>query len=512
MRKLFRILTVPLVAVLVACGGGGGDAGTPSGGGGTGAAVTGTVTVQSYNRTAGNEVAVSSFASSDLTAYAKATVKDKSGNALANTIVTFSENGSGLLAFLPESATALTNSAGIATIDIRAAALTSLGATQLVATAAVTDKAGAQVTLTGTQNLSISGAVIQDPQAAASAIGFKSAMPSDRSIVIAGAGGNGRSETALLTFTVVDSSGSPLKGVAVDFSAVPAGSVALNTPTGTSDSSGEVTATVNSKSQPTSVIINATVRGRNISTQSDTLTVTTGVATLRGFDLSASKFNMDSDLSGDSSTLTVMIVDGNGNPVADGVPVVAQTDFGGVGASSRGGCTTINGICTVEYRVQNPRPPDGTPATVVFSTQTGQGTLISDTLQLWVTSAGGLNLYDAGAAGTPVQSLSLALNDATACKFGSVNLFLGTPAGFAAPAGTTVEVRSLNDLATPTVVSGSPTLDRASARTQLNLSATGKTGSAGGSDRWIFTITTGPSKTVRTVELPVTVPACPKAP
>lgn len=512
MRKLFKVLTVPLVAVLVACGGGGGDAGTPSGGGGTGAAVTGTVTVQAYNRSAENEVAVNSFASSDLTTYVKATVKDKSGNALANTIVKFSETGSGLLSFLPESATALTNSVGVATIDIRAATLASLGATQLVATAAVTDKAGAEVTLKGTQNLSISGAVIQDPQAAASAIGFKNAMPSDRSIVIAGAGGNGRSETALLTFTVVDSSGSPLKGVAVDFSAVPAGSVALNTPTGTSDSSGEVTATVNSKSQPTSVIINATVRGRNISTQSDTLTVTTSVATQRGFDLSASKFNMDADLSGDSSTLTVMIVDGNGNPVADGVPVVAQTDFGGVGASSRGGCTTVNGVCSVEYRVQNPRPADGTPATVVFSTQTGQGTLISDTLQLWVTSVGQLNLYDEKDPATPLKELSLAVSDAAACKFEGKSLLIGTPKGFAAPAGTTVSVRSLNDLATPTVVSGSPTLDRASGRTALTLSAAGKSGSVAGTDRWIFTLTAGPSKTVQTVGLDVKVPACPKAP
>ena len=32
MRKLFRILTVPLVAVLVACGGGGGNSGTPPNG------------------------------------------------------------------------------------------------------------------------------------------------------------------------------------------------------------------------------------------------------------------------------------------------------------------------------------------------------------------------------------------------------------------------------------------------------------------------------------------------
>ncbi|WP_158211983.1 MULTISPECIES: Ig-like domain-containing protein [unclassified Acidovorax] len=514
MRKLFRILTVPLMAVLVACGGGGGDPGTSSSGGGSGGtAISGTVTVQAYSRVAGEDVAVSSFSSSDLTVRAKATVKDSSGNAIANAIVTFSESGPGLLAFMPGSATALTNSAGVAEIDLKAATVTSQGATQLVATTAVTSKTGTEVSLAGKQNLAISGGVVQDPQAAATAINFTSVAPSDKSIVIAGAGGNGRSEVALLTFTVVDSSGAPLQGVVVDFTAVPADSVTLNASSGTTNASGQVTATVNSKSSPTSVIIKAAVHGRSgISTQSDTLTVTTGVATQRGFDLSASKFNLDADLSGDSSTLTVRIVDENGNPVADGVPVVAQADFGRVGTSGRGGCTTVNGACSVEYTVQNPRPTDGTPVSVVFSTQTGQGTQISDTLRLWVSSVGGLSLYDTAASASPITDLTLTVTDAATCKFGSVNLFLGTPAGFAAPAGTTIAVRSLNDISTPAITDGSPTLDRAAAtRTRLILSASGKSGSAGGRDRWLFTFTAGPSKTVSTVELPVTVPACPKA-
>ena len=318
MRKLFRILTVPLVAVLVACGGGGGDPGTSGSGGGTGGtANNGTVTVQAYSRVTGADVAVNNFASSDPTVRARATVKDPSGNAISNVIVTFSESGPGLLAFMPGSATALTNSAGVAEIDLKAATVTSQGATQLVATTAVTSKTGTEVSLVGRQNVAISGGVVQNPQAAASAINFTNVAPSDKSIVIAGAGGNGRSEVALLTFTVVDSSGSPLQDVVVDFTAVPADSVTLNASSGTTNASGQVIATVNSKSSPTSVIIKAAVRDRSsISTQSDTLTVTTGVATPSGFDLSASKFNLDYDLSGDSSKLTVRIVDANGNPVS----------------------------------------------------------------------------------------------------------------------------------------------------------------------------------------------------
>lgn len=514
MRKLFRILTVPLVAVLVACGGGGGDPGTSGSGGGTGGtANNGTVTVQAYSRVTGADVAVNNFASSDPTVRARATVKDPSGNAISNVIVTFSESGPGLLAFMPGSATALTNSAGVAEIDLKAATVTSQGATQLVATTAVTSKTGTEVSLVGRQNVAISGGVVQNPQAAASAINFTNVAPSDKSIVIAGAGGNGRSEVALLTFTVVDSSGSPLQGVVVDFTAVPADSVTLNAPSGTTNASGQVTATVNSKSSPTSVIIKAAVHGRSsISTQSDTLTVTTGVATQLGFDLSASKYNLDSDLSGDSSILTVRIVDANGNPVADGVPVVAVTNFGSVGTSGRGGCTTVNGACTVEYRVQNPRPTDGTPVSVVFSTQTGQGTQISDTLPLWVNSVNELGLYTPptppAALASPTTELTLKVNDAATCKFDSVNLLLGTPAGFAAPAGTTIAVRSLNGISTPTITDGSPTLDRAAIRTGFIISASGKLGSAGGDDQWIFTFTAGPSKTVRSVQLPVKVPRC----
>lgn len=506
MKVVGKIATIASLLWLVACGGGGGNASKPDDGTGPGA--NGTLTVQAYGTVAGADAAISNFASSDLTVHAKATLKDKAGAGIANAIVKFSESGAGILTFAPESATALTNASGIAEVELKASSLTALGATQLVAEAAITDKTGAEVTLSGKQNVSVSAAVIQDPQAVATALNFKGAVPADQSIVIAGAGGNGRSETALLTFTVVDNSGAPIKGVVVDFSVVPAGAVVLNTTSGTSNSSGEITASVNSKSQPTSVIVKATVRGRNIGSQSDTLTVTTGVSTQLGFDLSASKFNLDADLSGDSSTLNVKIVDKNGNPVADGVPVVAQTPYGRVGTSGRGGCTTTNGGCSVEYQVQNPRPDDGVKVPVVFSTQTGQGTLISDTLHVWVTSVGDAALYDA--SGKLATSVTLPLLDPKACKFGSTTLYIGTPKGLATPAGTVIAVRSTSELTSPTIVDGTPTLDRAAGRTALTVTASGKAGTAAGTDTWSFKFTAAPSKTVSGYDLKVNYPECPK--
>ncbi|WP_209421143.1 Ig-like domain-containing protein [Melaminivora jejuensis] len=183
------------------------------------------------------------------------------------TVVTFSQEGSALLEFIPESATALTNKDGVAEVDVKAKDAQALGATQIVATVKVVDRTGQERWQTGRQSVSVSPTVVADPQAAAAAINFSKANPSDSSIVIAGSGGNGRSETALLTFTVVDGQGSPLKGVVVDFNVVPAGSVNLLTTQGTTNSAGEITVSVSSKENPVSVIVNARVRERNISTQ-----------------------------------------------------------------------------------------------------------------------------------------------------------------------------------------------------------------------------------------------------
>lgn len=512
MKIIGKIAACLSFTLLAACGGGGGDpggSGNSSGEGGT--SVNAIVNVQTFKGEGQGAAPVNSFSSSELDAHVKATVKDRAGNPIPGTVVTFSQEGSALLEFIPESATALTNKDGVAEVDVKAKDAQALGATQIVATVKVVDRTGQEKVATGRQSVSVSPTVVADPQAAAAAINFSKANPSDSSIVIAGSGGNGRSETALLTFTVVDGQGSPLKGVVVDFNVVPAGSVNLLTTQGTTNSAGEVTVSVSSKENPVSVIVNARVRERNISTQSDTLTVTTDIATQRGFDLSASKYNMDFDLSGDSSTINVMVVDRNGNPVADGLAVVAQADYGRVGTSGRGGCTTVNGKCSVQYEVQNPRPLDGVPVNVLFSTQTGQGERITDSLRLWVTSVGWLDFYADRNSTTPITApINLSLVDAKTCKFSGFVLWLGTEKGFPAPAGTVITARSRSELANPAVVAGSPTLDSPGIRNLVEFSATGKPDNPAGVDNWVVQFTAGPSKTVYAVNLAVSVPACPK--
>ncbi len=492
MRKLW--LAALTACTLVACGGGGGSAGSTGGtGGGTGTTTGPTITVQVVAGASAQNVM--SFAASDTTAKARATLVDAKGTPVANEIVTFAEEGGSLLKFSPDSKKVLTDSKGIAEVEVAAASTSSIGATRVTASATV---AGA--TASGGQNLSITSAPPGDPQAMAQAINFLDVVPSDKSIVIKGSGGNGRSETAILRFKVVDSSGSPLKDVLVNF-IEPTNGVQVNIASARSSTDGVVTTSVSSKAVPTSVVVRAEVNGRNVTSQSDLLTVTTGISTQAGFDLSASKYNLDLDVSGDTSTLRIGIVDSNGNPVADGVPVVATVDFGRVGTSNRGGCQTSNGLCTVEYQVQNPRPADGQFITVAISTVLGNGQVISDSLFLKATSVGWLHLFQGGAL---ASGLALGAPDST-CKVNWSGT-VGTPAGFPAPAGTTIEAKSNDSNLALAVFDGSPVLDKPNTRTPVTFQASIKSGSRGGTAQVQFTFKS--NNNVSTLTLPVTYPAC----
>ena len=210
------------------------------------------------------------------------------------------------------------------------------------------------------------------PPAAAS-VQFVGATPTAQSIVVRGNGGNGRTETAILTYKVVDIFGNPLAGQRVDFTPVPAGAdVVINKASDTTDATGSVVTTVNSGATPTSFRVQATLKGTgtnggpDISTLSDSIVVTTGLPAQRGFSLSSGSFNVEgwSVDNPSATTVQVMVADAFGNPVPDGTPVVFQTNMGAIGSSDKGGCNTVNGVCSVAFRTQAPRVAiPGTPAT-----------------------------------------------------------------------------------------------------------------------------------------------------
>src|SRR5690606_246351 len=152
----------------------------------------------------------------------------------------------------------------------------------------------------------------------------------------------------------------------------------------------------------------------------------------------------------------------NGNPVADGFPVVATTIYGRVGTSDRGGCITVNGICEIEYQVQNPRPLDGVRVPVVvtgqaYSSVEGRDMTISDTIYLNVTSVRMTGLYTTAESSAPVTSFDGLRFDGN-CKAIWTG-FLGTAEKFAAPAGSTLTIESMSMVATASVTSGLPVPD-----------------------------------------------------
>jgi hypothetical protein len=156
---------------------------------------------------------------------------------------------------------------------------------------------------------------------------------------------------------------------------VPNGAVTLNKASDTTDQNGEVITTVNSLDTATTFRVQATLPGTanatrpNISTLSDSIVVTTGLPVQRSLSLSKTVSNvegwrLDSGTTTPASVVSILLADQSGNPVADGTPIVFQTNLGAIGSSNKGGCTTVNGGCSVDFRTQNPRTAlPNTPAT-----------------------------------------------------------------------------------------------------------------------------------------------------
>jgi len=442
--KLARLgIATLLVFAMAACGGGGGSAGstigTGSGGstGGTGSSTDGTVMVALMN-TVGVE---SNSVSSGKPLVAKATVKDANGVAVKNTVVTFTLS-SAVATMSPSTGTALTDSSGVAQISIEA------GSSQGAATVTASAIAGGSTAVTSLASFAVGAA----PSATPAAIDFKSAIPSDKSIVIKGAGGSGRTEVALLSFKVVDSSGAGVANVKVDFTKQSNSSVTLVNTSGTTGQDGQVTATVNSGDSPTTVRVIATVPGTPISALSDTVTVTTGQPVQLAFSPSVETFNISGWRHDNiKSKVNILMADQNGNPVADGTPVIFTTDSGAIGSSNAGGCTTVNGGCSVDFRSQNPRygknnSAGKTPglATITVSSTSGSATL-TGTVQ--ITLSDDVPRVFVGVPGVELAANASSINLSTSvCTAYSLVVTLKDLNDNPMPAGTKVEAVDATDV------------------------------------------------------------------
>ncbi len=175
-------------------------------------------------------------------------------------------------------------------------------------------------------------------------------------ITLKGTGGANRSETAKVTFKVVDSAGNPVGNTTVTFSLnTSVGGLTLSSTSATSDpTTGHVVTNVIAGTIATAVRVTATTG--SLSTQSDQLVISTGVPAQDGFSLSASQHNIEGwNFDGTQSTLTLRSADHFRNPVPDGTAISFTSEGGSVVAS----CNTVGGVCTSVMTSQAFRPANG---------------------------------------------------------------------------------------------------------------------------------------------------------
>jgi hypothetical protein len=214
-------------------------------------------------------------------------------------------------------------------------------------------------TVSGIASLS-ANLVISAP--AIGSVQFISASPT--TISLKGIGGI---ETSQVTFKVLDANSNPLSGQTVSFglsttiggiTLTPAGSP----PTAISDNNGLVVITVNAGVVSTPVRVTATTG--LLTTQSNQLTITTGIPDQDSFSLSASTHNIEGwNIDGTTSVLTARLADHFNNPVPDGTAV----NFTSEGGAIVGSCSTISGACSSTFTSQNPRPPNGRVTVLAYA-------------------------------------------------------------------------------------------------------------------------------------------------
>ncbi|MFQ3189402.1 MAG: hypothetical protein ACI936_000526 [Paraglaciecola sp.] len=188
-------------------------------------------------------------------------------------------------------------------------------------------------------------------------IGFVSAQPAQ--IVLQGTGGQNNQTVSTLVFEVLGGLGNPLSQQKVQFSLnTPTGGLSLFPDEGMTNSQGQVSTRVTSGNVPTSIRVTAEVVTDSdipVLTQSDLLTVNTGLPDQNSFTLSANNLNPEANnISGQTVNIVARLADTFNNPVPDGTSISFTTEGGIIEPS----CTTINATCSVIWTSANPRVLD----------------------------------------------------------------------------------------------------------------------------------------------------------
>jgi hypothetical protein len=274
---------------------------------------------------------------------------DESGNLIVTPIpVTFTSNCvQNLTATIDESVLSINGTANSTFEDISCAG-----------TSGTDDVLLASVAINGITNVASETISIQGEQLGS--IEFISAEPS--SIVLKGTGGQDQQETSTLTFKVKSQLDNVLAQQEVSFILSTAvGDIHLSRASGFTNSQGLITTQVSAGNVPTAVRVTASAKmdfnGEEIQvqSQSDLLSINTGLPEQRSMTIAASILNPEAHVSsGEESIITVWLSDNFNNPVPDGT-TVNFTSEGGTIASN---CTTINGSCSLIWESTGTRVAD----------------------------------------------------------------------------------------------------------------------------------------------------------
>ena len=178
---------------------------------------------------------------------------------------------------------------------------------------------------------------------------------------------SGGIDQARLVFNISDETGQPLSGVSVAFSVNDPGGtgISLANPSAVSDTTGNVSAVVQSGTIPSVFSVVATVNA-STTISSPPLIVTAGLPVEHRFSLSANPLNTANahDVDGITATITVIASDILGNPIPDGTEIRFISEESGTITPS---CKTAdNGTCTVTWTSASPRPSNGRFTVLAF--------------------------------------------------------------------------------------------------------------------------------------------------
>lgn len=168
---------------------------------------------------------------------------------------------------------------------------------------------------------------------------------------------SGGPQTSTVRFLVLGNAGAPIKNIPLQFTlSTQVGGITLTQSSATTDNTGHASTVVQAGTVPTSVEVIATETGSGVSTRSNKLSIGTGMPDQNSMSISASRFNPPGwEYDGEDVDITIRLADMFNNPPPDGTSVQFVTEGGVIDPN----CTTENGVCTVKWKSQAPRPTNG---------------------------------------------------------------------------------------------------------------------------------------------------------